>query len=119
MRVWIGFLVLVAAIAGAAPAFAALFTLRCTIEGEPHSLDFLFDTRSSEVLQRRVGADAAQLAKYKTLEMTYNEVIFGKFALIGEPRQKYKVSRSGGPIYESLNKGGWSDWTQVGTCSKR
>lgn len=100
----------------AAPAHAALFNLRCAIEGQEFEIEFLFNTNDDEVLQRRVGAQV-QLAKYQTLEMTYAEVVFGKFALMGKPKQRYKAKRQGGPIFESIRKGSkWSDWKEVGTC---
>lgn len=102
----------------AAPANAAYFTMRCTIDGIDGEVDFMFDTRSPEVLQRRVDGGVL-LAKYKTLEMTYAEVIFGKFALMGQPKQRFKVSRGGGPLFESLRGATWSDWKPVGQCRKQ
>lgn len=100
------------------PAEAAVFTLRCTIAEEQGEMDFLFNTRDPEVLQRRVEG-GVQLAKYQTLEMSYAQVIFAKYALMGKPKLRYKVARNGGPLFRSVRKTAWSDWEQVGTCRKR
>jgi hypothetical protein len=117
MRGITGFLLATLAMAGSGPAFAATFALQCEMAGEANETTFLFDTRKSEVLARQPGRGAV-LAKFETVEMTYAEVTFARYGMMGNATRKYQVSRSGGPLYESRKRGGWSDWEKIGSCRR-